>query len=140
MKKEVFIIHSCLFLFVNIWIYGNYEGWIQDIRSTSVFLRLDVFSGNSIKDGSAFFWNYSWFQFKNIVFGIFFDNFVLLELLETPSDNLSSSGLMFWWSAVNSMFSAIEMRKESDTSSRSQIDFSSQSSNSVINPVLIKGS
>ena len=43
-------------------------------------------------------------------------------------------------STGNSVLLTIDMRKEIDSSSGSDVDFSSQGSNSVINPIVIEGS
>jgi hypothetical protein len=60
--------------------------------------------------------------------------------LKTPSDYLGAGVFVSRSSAGNSVLLTIDMRKEIDSSSGSDVDFSSQGSNSVINPIVIEGS
>ena len=65
---------------------------------------------------------------------------MLLELLETPSDDFSTSVLMSFRSALSSLESSVHVGEETDTGVRSEVDLSGKRSHSVIKPVLIEGS
>ena len=58
--------------------------------------------------------------------------------MESPSDYLSAGCLVFGGTAVGSNLTTIEVGKESDTSPGSKVDFSGESSDSVVDPVLIQ--
>lgn len=104
----------------------------------SVLLGLYVLGGDPVQHGSTFLRNDSGLQFEDIPLGIFGDDLILFQLLQSPSDDLGPSSLMFGGRAVGSDFTPIEVREESHTGSWPEVDFSSKSSYSVIDPVLIE--
>ena len=103
-------------------------------------LSIDKLSSNSVKSSSTFIGDNPSIDFELISFLIFLDNFLLLQLLKSPSDNFQVSMFMSGVSAGNSVLLAIEMRQQIHTGSRSQVNFSSQGGNTNVNPVVVQGS
>jgi hypothetical protein len=60
--------------------------------------------------------------------------------LETPSDYLETGVLMSGSSAGYSVLMAIDMGEKFDTGSRSEVDFSREGGDSVVDPIIIEWS
>ena len=106
----------------------------------SFLFVFDVLSSNSVKSSSSLIGYDSGVDFKSISFFIFSDDFILFELLKSPSDDFSACVLVPGSSDGISHLFAINMREESNTGAGSDIDLSGEGCNSVVDPVVVKGS
>ena len=109
-------------------------------KSRSFFvLGVNELSGDSVEGTSAFIGDDSSIDLKLVSLLILLDDFLLLQLLETPSDDLQVGVLVSGVSAGNSVFLAIQVGQQVHSGSRSQVDFSSEGSHSHVDPVVIEG-
>ena len=60
--------------------------------------------------------------------------------MESPSDDLGAAVLVDRRSAAGSLLHSVEVRKSPDTSPGPDVDLPGEGSNSVVDPILIKGS
>ena len=78
---------------------------------TSFFiLSINELSSNSIESTTTFFRNNSGVNFQGISLLIFLYYLLLLELLESPSNDLGAGVLMSRGSASNSVFLSVDVR------------------------------
>ncbi len=111
---------------------GEYSVWLQ-----WSFLVLEVFSGDTVESSSSLTWKDTGVNLKLISFLVFLDEFLLLQLLKAPSDDLGWGVLVEFRSAFSSLESSVNMGKETDTWARSEVDLSCEGSNTVIEPIFI---
>ena len=76
----------------------------------SVLLALDVFGGDSVEDSSSLIGDDSRVEFEGISFLVFLDDFLLFELLESPSDDFEGSVLVLGSSGWHSLLSSEKVR------------------------------
>jgi hypothetical protein len=108
-------------------------------KMESCCLGFNVFSNNSVQSSSSFVSDDSRVNLQSISLLVFLDDSLLLELLQSPSDNLGTGLLMSFRSALSSVKASLDVRQKSDSSSWSDVDFSGQRSNFVVDPVIIGG-
>lgn len=108
-------------------IFGRCELNNDIIKRLGSFLILgvDEFGGDSIEGSSAFFRDDSGVDLEGVSLLVFFNDFLLFELLETPSDYLGAGVLVPGVPAGDSVLLAVDMGEEVDSSSGSDVDFSS---------------
>jgi hypothetical protein len=69
-----------------------------------------VFSSDSVEGSATFVGNDSGINLEAISLLVFLDEFLLFELLKSPSDNLGASVVMEFRSAFSSVQATIEVR------------------------------
>lgn len=118
-------------------------GWIikSNIIITSSFLVLgvDEFGGDSIESSSSLLWDHSRVDLQLVSLLVFFDYFLLLQLLQAPSDDLWACVLVSGVSAGDSVLLAVEVGEQVDSGPGPEVDFTSECGNSVVDPVVVEG-
>ena len=110
-------------------------------KSRSFFvLGVDELSGDSVEGTSAFIGDDSSIDLKLVSLLILLDDFLLLQLLETPSDDLQVGVLVSGVSAGHSVLLPVQVRQQVDSGPGPQVDFPGQGSNSHVDPVVVQGS
>lgn len=96
-----------------------------------------MFGDDSVQGASSLIGNNSWVDLKAVSLLVLLDEFLLFKLLQSPSDDLGSSVLMSFWSDFSSVKSTVNVGQESDSGSWSDVNFSGQWSDFVVNPIFI---
>ena len=96
-----------------------------------------MFGDDSVQGASSLIGDNSWVDLKAVSLLVLLDEFLLFKLLQSPSDDLGSSVLMSFWSDLSSVKSTVNVGQKSDSGSWSDVNFSGQWSDFVVNPVLI---
>ena len=108
-------------------------------KGRSVLLAFDVFGSDSVKNPSTFVGDDSRVELESISLLVFLDNFLLLQLLQSPSDDLEGGVFVLGSSSGHSLLATEKMGEESDSGSGPDVDFSGKGGDSVVYPVIIKG-
>jgi len=111
------------------------EWWLNTYLSFSI---LDVFSYDSIEGSSAFVWNNSGVDLQAVSLLVLLNELLLLQLLQSPSDYFSAGVVMSFRSASSSLQSTVNVGQKSDSSVRSEVNFSGKRSNSGVDPVIVQ--
>jgi len=98
---------------------------------------LNVFSSNSVQHSTTLRWENTRVKLEIVSFLIFLDEFELLQLLETPPDDLGWGVIVELRSNFSSVETTIEVREQSDSWVGAKIDFTSKWSDSCVDPVVI---
>ena len=101
------------------------------------FSILDGLSDDSVEGSSSIVGDDPGVDFKGVSLLVFFNIFLFLELLKTPSDDLGASMIMRLRGAVSSLQSSVDVREQSDSSMRPEVDLSGKRGNSSVDPVII---
>ena len=91
---------------------------------SSLFGSKSDFSGDSVKILGAFLGDDSGVDLKFVSLLVFLDNLELLELLESPSDDLSSSINVVRETVSSVLSRSVEVCQKSDSSSGSDVNLS----------------
>ena len=83
-----------------------------------------MLSGDSVKRSSSLVRNDSGVDLEAVSFLILFDDFVLFELLESPSNDLQRSMFVLGSSDWHSLLATVYVRQKSYSSSWSDVNFS----------------
>lgn len=105
------------------------------LRSFSV---LDGFSDDSVEGPSSIVGDDPGVDFKGVSLLVFFNIFLFLELLKTPSDDLGASVIMRLRGAVSPLQSSVDVREQSDSGVRPQVDLAGQRGHPSVDPIVIE--
>jgi hypothetical protein len=103
------------------------------------FSVLDGLGGDSVKSSSSLVGDDSGIDLESVSLLVFFNIFLFLELLETPSDHLSAGVVVGLGCAVSSFQSSVDVGEESDSGVWSQVDLAGERGDSGVDPVLVDG-
>lgn len=106
-------------------------------KMKSCCLGFNVLSNNSVQSTSSFISHDSRVDLQSVSLLVLLDDSLLFQLLQSPSDNFGTGLLMSFGSALSSIEASLNVRQKSDSSSWSDVDFSGQRSDFVVNPVII---
>ena len=98
-----------------------------------------MLSSNSVENSATLRGQNAGVQLKAVSFLVLLDPLLLLELLKSPSDDLGGGVLVSLGLAVSSVPASVDVRKQSDTSVGSEVDFASKGSDSDVDPVVVGG-
>jgi hypothetical protein len=70
---------------------------------------------------------------------VLLDEFELLQLLESPSDDLGGGVIVEFRSAFSSVETTVEVGEESDAGVGAEVDFASKGGDSGVDPVVMEG-
>lgn len=100
---------------------------------------LEVFGDDSVEGASSFVSDDSGVDLESVSLLVLLDEFLLFELLKSPSDDLGASVLVSFGSALSSVESSVDVGEESDSGSRADVDLSGQGGDLVVDPVFVDG-
>ena len=101
---------------------------------------LKVFGDDSVEGASSFVGDDSGVDLEGVSLLVLLDEFLLFELLESPSDDLGAGVLVSFRSALSSVKSSVDVGEESDSGSGADVDLSGQRGDLVVDPVFVDGS
>lgn len=107
-------------------------------QQSFLIFGVDELGGDSIEGASAFLGDDPGVDSEGVSLLVFSDDFLLLELLEAPSDNFGAGVLVPGVSAGHSVLLAVHMRQKLNSGSRPEVDFPSQGCDSNINPIVVE--
>ena len=67
------------------------------------------------------------------------DDLELLELLETPTDHLATSGVVMGSARADLLLASVDVGEKSDSSPGSDVDLAGERSHSNVEPVVVIG-
>jgi hypothetical protein len=101
---------------------------------------LDVLGGDSVESSSSLIGDDSGVDLQSVSLLVLADVFLLLQLLKTPSDGLSTNGSVVLRGAVAPLQATVDVGKQTHASVRPQVDLASEGSHLHVDPVVVEGS
>ncbi len=102
-------------------------------------MLLDVLGSDSVEDSATLRRKNAGVELERISLLVLLDKFELLQLLQSPSDDLGGGVLVSLAFAFSSQESSVKVGEESDTGMRAQVDFAGKRGDSNVDPVLVEG-
>ena len=99
-----------------------------------------MLSGNPVEHSASLRGKDTWVKLEVVSLLVLLYKFELLQLLQPPSDDLGRRVVVELGSDFASVEAAVEVREQSDSGVRAQVDFASEGGDSGVDPVVVERS